>query len=141
MELKTFVAESLTQICEGIRDAQARTLELGAYVSPLSAREDMARPDGTVDVEFDVAVVVASEKGSTSGSEGGLMVAMASFFKAGAKSESKSSELAQDATVSRLKFVVPVRWPLVEVRKGEEIDSREARALIGAMEAAYRQLK
>ncbi len=129
MELKTFVAESLVQICEGIRDAQARALKLGAYVSPRSTKEEMTRKDGTVDVEFDVAVVATSERGSASGSAGGLSVAMASIFKAGVKGESKSSELAQDATVSRLKFVIPVRWPLINVAKEDELLTNYGKAL------------
>lgn len=133
MDLRTFVSESLVQICEGVRDAQARTLKMGAYVCPKPSQHQTKRPDGTVDVEFDVAVVATSEKGSASGSAGGLSVAMASVFRAGMKSDSKSSEFVQDATVSRLKFVVPVRWPLVEVRKGEEIESSECQAIDGAL--------
>lgn len=125
MDLKTFVSESLVQICEGIKDAQARTLGIGAYVCPKPLKEDLKRKDGTVAVEFDVAVGTVSEKDSTSGGESRLSIVIMTVFNAHIKGDSKNRELEQDTTISRLKFVVPVRWPFVEVQEGEEVDSNE----------------
>ncbi len=35
MELKEFVSETLTQICEGVKDAQQRCADMGALINPM----------------------------------------------------------------------------------------------------------
>src|SRR5580658_10215723 len=82
MNLKDFVAGSLTQIIEGIRKAQEEAAETGAWISPAGS----SIPRGTSitvintpagdsylqQVQFDVAVTVSDEQ--SAGAGGGLRV-------------------------------------------------------------------
>lgn len=112
MELKEFVATALTQIFEGIQDAQARTLGNGEINPGLvgGMRLELAKQgifmsagDGWVrSVEFDVAVTIGASEGLTGGM--GLVVGP---FVIGAKGEAES----QSSTISRIRFAVPVAYP------------------------------
>lgn len=73
MELKTFVAESLKQIAEGIKEAQQA--DTGAWIAPRTVRHD----DGTEiintsknalipqKIKFDIAISVSEEGSGTGG--------------------------------------------------------------------------
>lgn len=71
MDLKTFVSETLTQIAEGVQDAQQRIAQGGSGASvnpenvPHNQRHGQPRP-----VEFDVAVVAGEETSENKGEEG-----------------------------------------------------------------------
>jgi hypothetical protein len=110
MDLKTFVAETLTQIVEGVADAQRRCANLGARVNPpgisgTSEAQGWADEDGAPAqaVRFDVAVT-ASEG---SGTKGGIGV-VAGVFTLGSAGHSKTEHAAS----SRVQFVVPLVLPL-----------------------------
>jgi hypothetical protein len=109
MDLKTFVAETLVQICEGVKDASAKAADHGAFISPagsvrvcgdLSVAHYQARK--VESVEFDVALTV-DEKTST----GGKIGIMSSLLNLNAEGKSDNSTIS----VSRVKFRVPVLLP------------------------------
>ena len=109
MDLKTFVAESLKQIAEGIRDAQAA--DTGAWIAPkvfFTEKGKMYVHDVGVDptpqmITFDVAVTVTETDALKGG--GGMTVLGISL---GGSAETAT----QNAAVSRVKFEVPVVWPM-----------------------------
>ncbi len=119
MKLQDFVAETLTQLVCGVRDAQTGTGELssdepqgGRINPPLSTSAEMLEAKGyrvdvhglTVqNVEFDVAITV-NEEAEAKGAAG-LMVAGIGL---GAKARMEST----DTTVHRIKFAVPLTLPV-----------------------------
>lgn len=114
MDLKTFIAESLTQIAEGIKEAQKS--DSGAIFSPpIKFKAGVLEiAYGLQDLQpqmvaFDVAVTV-TEAG---GKKGGFNVTVASVFGLGGEVGSSS----ENAATSRLRFEIPVVWPAVFVKK------------------------
>lgn len=113
MDLKDFVAASLTQIAEGVAQAAPAISALGGAASPAFTAANTAGEylghtrDGSKTavyaVAFDVAVVV----GKAGTAEGGGNLQVASFLSIGAKAGKASTE----ETTSRLKFVVPLQLP------------------------------
>lgn len=111
MDLKEFVTQTLTQIIEGVRDAQTRGKELTAEVNPhLDTSAEQAGKQGFLNaggqfvpiVQFDVALTVTEGTGT----KGGIGVfAGAIFLGSSGQSQNESS------SVSRVKFSVPVRLP------------------------------
>jgi hypothetical protein len=114
MELKEFIAFSLTQIVDGIRDAQSANAGKGVWISPqgryLPGRGGMANLSGLPnddqqymdEVKFDVALSI------TGGKKGGLAAkvnVMSIALSAGGEADSRRS------AVSRIQFSVPVVWP------------------------------
>ena len=107
MDLRVFVGETIKQIAAGIKDAQES--DCGAIVAPkvedpktlrLSA---IAGPSCAQTVEFDVAVTVSE---SASG-EGEIKIL---WFSMGAKVDGGS----ESSLATRLRFNVPVVWPLAK---------------------------
>ncbi|MDP3761514.1 MAG: hypothetical protein Q8R01_13460 [Ramlibacter sp.] len=113
MDLKDFVAASLTQIAEGVAQSAPAISALGGAVSPAfspstapgeflgEARDGSNAP--VYGVAFDVAVIV----GSAGSAEGGGKLQVASFLSFGGKVGTAERE----ETTSRIKFVVPLRLP------------------------------
>ena len=112
MELKEFVSVTLEQIIAGVRDAQ-RTVAGGGEVNPkiwMAQRGDAAKMKILESnagkwihlVDFDVAVTVV-EATETKGGVG-LVVGPVVLG-------SKGQSSAENATVSRIKFQVPVAYP------------------------------
>lgn len=125
MELKDFVARSLTDIIKGVSEAQAAIQtprkDLGGQVNPridsTSRREIKGRLE-TQDnyqpvqmVEFDIAVTVS--EGSGEEGKGGIRVL--SIIDVGGKIDSKR----ENVTVSRMKFSVPVSFPIPDEGNGQ----------------------
>lgn len=123
MDLKTFVEDSLVQICEGIKAAQERTAGTGAYISPaLSSANEAAGSEEdlqlfTQDVVFDLAIEVVSQEGSSNKNSGKLVLCIASIFNAGIKGESQRSQESKGSYVSRMRFTIPVCWPRVRAEE------------------------
>jgi hypothetical protein len=110
MDLKSFVAQTLIQIVEGVKEAGSAVEAVGATVNPPFAGE---RPKASSSyhtgsgrlaqcVEFDVALTV------TEGTEtkGGIGV-FSGVVNLGSSGQSNN----ENVTVSRLKFIVPVELP------------------------------
>ena len=109
MELSEFVCETLKQLIDGVKGAQAHAKKVGGVVSPwnmFADRKNQVTAKGgrpVQQISFDVAVTKTSGKETS----GGIGVLFASVGLAGkAKSESTSS------LVNRISFSVPVIFPL-----------------------------
>ena len=106
MDLKEFVATTLVQIIEGVADAQKVAEEMGAVINPRARATASSVTTGQGQaihlVEFDVALT--SIEGRTTSGGGGITVA---FVRAGGEKETSATE----ASVSRVKFSVPVALP------------------------------
>lgn len=103
MELREFVAQTLTQIFQGVREAQSATAALGARVNPGRLTfADGVREHVTQRVAFDVALTV--DKSDTK--EG--KVGVAAVFAAGVAGKLDS----RNQVVSRVSFSVPIELPL-----------------------------
>ena len=100
MELKDFIALTLSDIAEGVRAAQAKASETDARINPFVGGEGRSRK--IIDVEFQVAVSKAS--GTATKGAIGVMVGWI-----GAKSEGQSNDSAEAATT--IKFSVPMILP------------------------------
>lgn len=117
MDIRTFVSETLTQIVEGVADAQRRIDEggSGAQVNP-SVKYGTAEPRGVADanpVDFDIAVTVAAEdrEGSESKMGASLQVLSVVGVKLGGGLSEQSSGIQRSETASRVKFSVQLAQP------------------------------
>lgn len=111
MELKEFVSQSLIQIMEGVRDAQEKAKEFNARVNPFTdVRTDAFAIEytfkDTQHVEFEVCVTSEDKKGAA----GGLSVLFGAISVSG-KVEDTASKIA----LNRLKFSVPVIYPMYHI--------------------------
>lgn len=117
MELKEFVATTLTAIVEGIIDAQKRVEPHNAHINPgnLMRAPTAVSQDAIWDnrynnyartVTFDVAVTV--EEGTNTNAKVGVV---AGVFNLGAGGSSDNRQLA----VSRVQFAVPVLFPATQL--------------------------
>jgi len=116
MDLKTFVSQTLIQIVEGVADAKAHIegLGIGAAVNPERTYGDGPAHARASEVEFDVAVTVASSDRERDGHrvEGGAsgMLAVVSL-KARAETDGESTHERRDEAISRVKFGVRIGQP------------------------------
>lgn len=108
MDLKTFVAESIKQIAEGIKEAQ--NADTGAWVSPLVGSlvgkkpqiwDNITTADPQV-ISFDIAVTAVESDAKKGG--GGMQVLGIAI---GGGLESST----QNSSVSRIRFDLPIIWP------------------------------
>ena len=103
MDLKTFVAETLRQLIEGVVEAQDHAGKHNARVCPQTSTGTQSWGGHPVDVvEFDVAITVTG--GQETGGKLGIAWGMISLGK-------DKKETTTDTTVSRVKFTIPVGWP------------------------------
>jgi len=101
MELKDFVSQTLVEIVEGVRDAQGKTEGCSSktsYVAPAEVGNKLVQT-----VSFDVAVTTVD---STS-TKGGIGV-----FVGPVALGSQGKSDAQNSSLSRIKFEVPLRFPM-----------------------------
>ncbi len=100
MQLKEFISQTLAEIVEGVKDAQAKTLDSenrGTYVNPFDKVTNVPRS-----IDFDVAVT-ATEGTSTKGGIGVFMGAV------GLGSQGQSE--AHNTSLNRIRFSVSVLLP------------------------------
>ena len=117
MDLKTFVAETLTQIVAGVAEARTQidALGVGAKVNPTVRSRDEVR--GHVQekpVDFDVAVtVVDQDQGEETSKVGGGMAGVLAGVgvKIGAEMTEQANALRRNETVSRVQFEVMLAQP------------------------------
>ena len=114
MDLKEFVSETIVQIVSGVVDAQQKTTELGAKVSPkltgganYGVQHGFLAAEGgaTQVVQFDVALTAKEGTGTKGGI--GIVAGIVSLGSSGQSNE-------ENASVSRVKFSVPVTLPNVK---------------------------
>lgn len=116
MDLKSFVAETLAQIVEGVAEAQRRIAETGtnATVNPTTVLEDARRKIGDPSpVEFDVAVTVTEESRDDSSSKVGGSAGLLSVvtLKTSAELANNTTGSNRNEAVSRIKFAVQLVQP------------------------------
>lgn len=113
MELKEFISETLTQIAQGVKDAQNNVVELGAKVNPTSVpnfQGDVPHCNGggriptkvLCDVEFNVSLT--NDTSTTTGS--GISVLFGAIGIGG-----KHSTSDKDTTLNSIKFNVIMELP------------------------------
>lgn len=111
MELKEFVAETLTQILEGVSNAHSKAKELGGEVNPhlMSDHKEMSKygilwagGQAAPVVQFDVALTVVEGSGVKAG-----IGVFGGAINIGTSGESTN----ENTSVSRVKFSVPVVLP------------------------------
>jgi hypothetical protein len=134
MDLKDFIAATLTQIVRGVSESAAAISEMGGAVSPAyKAQVADERIGLTLDgkehpvysISFDVAVV-ASESGAT---EGGARLQVAGIgFGAKATSADKQE------TTSRVQFIVPLQLP-VDPKSAQAAEEEQKAAVARGAEA------
>lgn len=108
MDLKTFVAQSIVQIAEGIKEAQSA--DTGAIVSPRVDFTDKGKPrlaGGMIVfapqmISFDIAVYVAKSDNDKAGGKIGV-----SFLGIGGETASAK----ENSSLSHIRFEIPVVWP------------------------------
>lgn len=99
MDIKEFISQTLTQIIDGVVNAQNQTCKTNAVV--------VSAGDNYIKVDFDIAVTVV--EGKETGGKAGISVWSIGAGVTG-KTESSSS------TVSRIKFEIPIGLP-----QGEDV--------------------
>lgn len=114
MELKEFISDAITQICEGVKDAQERCNRVGAKINPPMNGDSIT---GSVDmkyrkhskVHFNITLQsFVDDKGKS-----GIGVLLASMSIGTAKESSQGS-----SSLTSVEFSVPIALPLhVESKK------------------------
>lgn len=116
MNIKDFVSTSLSQICEGIVEAQDKTKAFGACIAPRmrsdgSAIESHVMHSYVSHVNFDLAIEVDyTSNEHANGVKGEIKIADLASLSFG--KDSKNSETNVKKDISRLSFNIPVCWPL-----------------------------
>lgn len=111
MDIKDFVKESLMQIAESINEANVELDGKGTYIPSgdmigegvLFSIIKGSETKHFIKVEFDLAVTVSQEHGTSGG--GGLSIA--SLANVGIKGEDKEDK----EEISRIKFMIPMALP------------------------------
>lgn len=114
MDLKEFVSEALTQIVEGVMEAQEKIKDTGAVIVPnMSGKSggNFIRIDNDTmilqNVEMNVALSVIEREGKQGG------IGIAKVIHAGINSESGS----QNETTNSIRFEVPMALPVMKGKK------------------------
>lgn len=133
MDLKTFVSETLTQIVEGVQDAQERIRERGikAEINPWSIGAESTREIGQPSpVDFDVAVVIAEETSNATGEKARASAGLISVvsLRAGGELESGRSSGARNETTSRIRFTVQLAQP-ADIRRQKPVNIPRGRVV------------
>jgi hypothetical protein len=123
MDLKDFVASTLTQITQGVSEAQSVVRSSGGLVNPaMTGVVNRESYFGSVEtgqhvflVDFDVAVVASEATGTHAGAK--LEVASILSLGVGGKSD------AATQSTSRIKFKVPIALP-VDAEAKRALDER-----------------
>jgi hypothetical protein len=96
--LREFVADSITQIAEGLSDAQDAGID-GLKLFPEYS-----------EVAFDLAVT-ANESGQTETKTGGGISVVAAVLRVGVETATAEGKTTEASSVSRLCFSVKIRFP------------------------------
>ena len=111
MELKDFISETLSQLVDGILDAQKKVQPSGARIAPstrnnLDHKSIIGRTNDKLPVTaVDFEVLLDIQKGT--GTKGRVGV-VAGIFNLGSQGESSKNS----TTTNKIKFTVPVALPL-----------------------------
>jgi hypothetical protein len=104
MDLKDFIAETLTQISGGIAEAQKNGNEINpSQISNISPARSRVTNQIIHSIDFDVAIF--ANEGTEAKANTGITVA--SFLSLGASGKSNEAS----GTQSRIKFSIPMSFP------------------------------
>ena len=126
MDIKEFIKTTLSQIVEGVAEAQSTVAPLGGIVSPAMASgitehtQFLGLSEGgslVFAIDFDVAVTVNAAEGTKAGAKLEVM----SLVNLGAGGESSKSS----QSMSRVKFRVPLALPVDSATKAAQADRIE----------------
>jgi hypothetical protein len=122
MDLKTFVSETLSQIVEGVNDAQRRIEEggSGAAINPESVAHEHQETHGVArPVEFDVAVFAGEQSAEDKGEKIGASVGLISVLtaRAAAEVDNRNTGSSRNETTSRIRFTVMLAQPAALSRR------------------------
>ena len=121
MGLKDFITETLTQMMEGVKNAQEKAKEFGAIINPpseyskedtISMRNSIGEYQRIQTVEFDVSLTSTS----TSDTKKGISVAFAGIGVEGGKGNNE-----QNAIMNRIKFTIPIALPNTSFKEIENM--------------------
>lgn len=102
MELKDFIARTLSEIAQGVRAAQDATQALDARINPFTSPSVGARSRKLIDVEFNVAV--SETEGTATSGRIGVLAGIVGLAAQGQSS-------AGNAAATSIKFTVPMILP------------------------------
>jgi hypothetical protein len=115
MDLQTFVAETLTQIVGGVREATQRISELGtnAKVNPVTVRYNDNPEARKTSVEFDVAVTVVQQEDDRTNDKVAASAGILSVVSARIAGEAANEKLerSRNEMISRVRFSVELAQP------------------------------
>lgn len=113
MELKDFIKQVLSDIAEGITEAQTENQTTARIVPTTIIGNSVGKVSTTkgyvpvCNIDFDVAVTSETNTKSSDDMTGGIKVV--ELFHVGGKSQEESSAIQQN--VSRVKFSIPMMLP------------------------------
>lgn len=129
MELREFVAETLTQLCGAVVDAQKATESMGAVVSPriigtekngFRAASDEESNWGVLKVHFDIALSVTENKKSKTGGNAKFSLSVGNTtLSLGGGAEEKTQKDNSDST--KVNFDIPIIIPSLSVKEAVKI--------------------
>ena len=110
MELKDFITETLTQMMEGVKNAQEKAKRFGAVINPPSIHKkentislgNLGENQRIQTIEFEVSLTSTS----SSDTQKGISVAFAGIGLGSGKGNNE-----QNAIVNRIKFEIPIALP------------------------------
>jgi len=111
MELKEFVKEVLTQICEGVIGTQEKVNKYGAVVNPKDNRHSSKIENTTIPVS-EVVFDVNLTKSGTNENTAGIGVFLCDIGIGGKHNEKTNNEY-----VTHIKFAIPIVFPYFEVKQ------------------------
>ena len=119
MNIQTFMQASIVGIVSGIRGAQEEYLNENSAFAPLICPawlpegSSRGHSDKIHELEFDLAVTLTET--SSSKVEGKAGITIVGVYEAGGGVSAASDE--SHAAVNRIRFKIPIRYPLMEVEK------------------------
>jgi len=118
MDLKSFVAQTLSEILSGIVEAQSQRSD-GGRINPKYANSPV-RPEECIVIEFDVAVTAETHtQGNSADPRRGTIEVLSAAIGA------KFTSGEKNATVSRVKFSVKVQPPFQDIPQTQRAAKHE----------------
>ena len=108
MELKDFISDAITQICEGVKDAQVKCDDVGARVSPPIHNDRIVEVTNLSYWKYtNILFRVALHSDDMASGKSGIGVLLANVTLGASKEKDQSS-----SSVTSVEFSVPVALPL-----------------------------
>lgn len=108
MELKDFISDAITQICEGVKDSQIKCDNVGARVSPPIHNDRIVEGGDLIHWKYtNILFKVALQSNDNKCGKSGIGVLLANVTLGASKENVQSL-----SSVTSLEFSVPVALPL-----------------------------